>query len=241
MTDKLANVLNKTWVDQDLQDPLIEPVIPTPRRISLCENRFIDKLVDGTSSLVNSSNFLFILVILVIDIVLFFLIKFEVLDFDTPLTSASWVNITVQVAVSLYTFVCVACFPSLFRNLFRIYQMKESGVPDGTNWEGKTSSNFFDYIPILGRITINFSLNLACILQFINQGIRWKYFSYNSAQDHKLNIMVANSCFSVSIVCALLAGLYALIMYVKLKMSGKLPNGNEGSSSSSLSSPPLAI
>ena len=231
---------SKSWVDHDLQEPLITAPRPQPRALLCCENKIVNSVVTFTSNMLYPPLLVFGLVLMLVDATFFLLLLFKVVDLGSIKLNTNWLNLTIQVFMGLYTYGCIAIFARRVRGIVRLYQMKAANVPDGTDWEGQTSSKIFDYIPLVHRLNIVVLLVLMCIFQFINQGLHIRYFSYKLADKDTSEIVLTNVFFLLSIFCGFVASLYQFCMQLVVKMSGRAPTGNEDSSSSPLAAP-LAI
>ena len=230
--DSSMKAIFKSWVDNDLQEPMIVPASPTiPSGVSCCENKFVDHFVNGTSKMLNKPIVIGGLLIMSLDLLFYLLVSFQVISLGSDEVTDSWLNLATQVFVGLFTFGCISIFPRKLRDLVRLYQiMKTSNVPNGTNWEGETSPDIFDYIGIKHRICITVFINLMCIFEFVNQAARWHYFSYGAANKNDVTKVFTNSFFILAVACGLIALIYKIIMITLLRIRGDGPSEESASS-----------
>lgn len=228
----------KPWVDADLQEPLIgSESPPTLQGYVICENKAVDCVISTTNQMLPKVNLVILIILLVTDATLFFLLKYDVISVKSTEEKGLWINVTIQVFMVLYTYGCVAIYPTQLRKLVRTYLQKSSNVQEGTSWEGENSSDIFDYIPAIHRLSITLILNIMCVFQFINQGIRFRYITFEEAQSHKLPIIFANIFFISSVTFGILALLYTKCMKTVVRMAGKGPD----LSLFELESPPASV
>jgi len=238
MTEE-PTTMSKSWVDEDLQETLLASPSRGPRRNPFCENRYVDKVIGCANTMVNKQILIFAGILVILDAIFYILLKCDVINLGSRERDDEGKFVSVEIMMALYTYGCISTFPSVFRNIFRLHQMRISDTPDGNDWEGHTSSNLFDYIPIIGRIFICVLLNLMCILQFINEGIRINI--YSQSKENNFDFRVATLFFISSLSCALVASVYLLFMHIFLKITGRAPTTNEVPASSTFFSSPLSI
>jgi hypothetical protein len=161
-----------------------------------CEGRLASGIVTSSQALL-STPLLVLWMLLVTNFgAAFFFLIIEATQLEHP-KDQEYLNISIQGLNVMFTYAAIANQPVRLRAMIRLLRLIGTV---GVAHDATVSTQIWDYIPWWHRFSICSILNLNCIFQFINQGFRIQYYSWQLVTHSHLAELWTNLFFVLSFV-----------------------------------------
>jgi hypothetical protein len=150
------------------------------------------------------------LILVVVDGAFFFLLLVGWLSLGSTNLNNKWMNLSIQVLNVLFTYISVYNLPGRVQCFRKLLNNK---------WERtRDMDDIFNHLTWKQRVGIIVLLLLNCMTQFVNQGFRCAYYSFELSTEH---VWEVNTFFALSFGTAIWAAIWEGLEERKLRHSGK--------------------
>jgi hypothetical protein len=150
------------------------------------------------------------LLLVIVDGAFFFLLLVGWLDLGSTDLNNKWLNLSIQALNVLFTYISIFNLPA------RAQRFRE--LCDEECERQRDMEDIFNHLTWRQRVAIIVLLLLNCITQFINQGFRCIYYTFELSAEH---VWQCNTFFALSFGTAIFAAIWEGLEERKLRHSGK--------------------